>query len=190
MVHCSSEQTICSRHEGENDLSTQFIFNEDQEQFRDNLARFLADKSPATEVRAQMADARGYDPAVWSLLNQQLGLGGIAIAEQYGGAGFGPQELAIACEEMGRSLYCGPYFASAVCAAHALSATGGEVHKQKWLPRIASGDLIACLAITERAPMWSDEDIQTTATAAPMANTNSLAPNTMSLTPKSPKWFS
>ena len=38
---------------GENDLSTQFIFNEDPEQFRDNLARFLADKSPATEVRAQ-----------------------------------------------------------------------------------------------------------------------------------------
>ena len=113
---------------GENDLSKQFIFNEDQEQFRDNLARFLADKSKTTEVRAQMADARGCDPAVWSLLNQQLGLGGIAIAEQYGGAGFGPQELAIACEEMGRSLYCGPYFASAVCAAHALSATGGEVH--------------------------------------------------------------
>ena len=72
-------------------MSTQFIFNEDQEQFRENLARFLADKSPTTEVRAQMADIRGYDPAVWSMLNQQLGLSGIAIAEQYGGAGFGPQ---------------------------------------------------------------------------------------------------
>jgi alkylation response protein AidB-like acyl-CoA dehydrogenase len=146
-------------------LSTQFIFNEDQEQFRENLARFLADKSPTTEVRAQMADIRGYDPAVWSMLNQQLGLSGIAIAEQYGGAGFGPQELAIACEEMGRSLYCGPFFASAVCAAHALSATGNEAQKQQWLPGIASGEIIACLAITEHAPMWSDEDIRTTATS-------------------------
>lgn len=166
VVHYLLGQAISVQHEEKIDLATQFIFSEDQEQFRDNLARFLADKSPTTEVRAQMADARGYDPAVWSLLNQQLGLSGIAIAEQYGGAGFGPQELAIACEEMGRSLYCGPYFASAVCAAHALSATGDEAHKQQWLPGIASGDLIACLAITERAPMWSDEDIHTTATSS------------------------
>ena len=73
-------------------MSTQFIFSEDQEQFRDNVARFLAEKSPTTQVRAQMADTQGYDHEVWSLLNQQLGLGGIAISEQYGGAGFGPAE--------------------------------------------------------------------------------------------------
>ena len=147
-------------------VSTQFIFSEDQEQFRDNVARFLSDKSSAIAVRAQMAEARGYDPDVWSLLNNQLGLSGIAISEQYGGAGFGPQELAIACEEMGRRLYCGPYFASAVCAAHAISASADEANKQRWLPEIASGDLIACVAITEHAPLWSDDDIQTKATAA------------------------
>ena len=32
-------------------------------------------------------------------------------------------------------------------------------------PGIASGEIIACLAITEHAPMWSDEDIRTTATS-------------------------
>ena len=163
MVHYSQGQEISSQHEGEAGLSTQFIFSEDQEQFRDNVARFLAEKSPTTQVRAQMADAQGYDHEVWSLLNQQLGLGGIAISEQFGGAGFGPAELAIACEEMGRSLYCGPYFASAVCAAYALNATANEANKQQWLPGIASGDLIACVAITEHTPMWSDDDIHTAA---------------------------
>ena len=95
----------------------EFLFSEDQEQFRENIARFLADRSPTTEVRKLMADEQGYDPEVWSMLSNQLGLCGIAVAEQYGGAGFGPQELAIACEEMGRALYCGPFMASAVCAA-------------------------------------------------------------------------
>ena len=97
----------------------EFLFSEDQEQFRENIARFLADRSPTTEVRKLMADDQGYDPEVWSMLSNQLGLCGIAVAEQFGGAGFGPQELAIACEEMGRALYCGPYLASAVCAAYA-----------------------------------------------------------------------
>ena len=75
----------------------EFLFSEDQEQFRENIARFLADRSPTTEVRKLMEDDKGYDPEVWALLSNQLGLCGIAIAEQYGGAGFGPQELAIAC---------------------------------------------------------------------------------------------
>ena len=141
----------------------EFMFNEDQEQFRDNVARFLTERSPTTAVRAQMADQRGYDPEVWSQLCKQLGLSGIAIPEEYGGAGFSAQELAIACEEMGRALYCSPFLASAVCAAYAISSSTNEQAKLRWLPDIASGDLIACLAITEHAPMWSDSDIRTTA---------------------------
>ena len=145
----------------------EFLFSEDQEQFRENIARFLADRSPTTEVRKLMADDQGYDPEVWSMLSNQLGLCGIAVAEQFGGAGFGPQELAIACEEMGRALYCGPFMASAVCAAYALSQTADDEHKQRWLPEIASGDLIACLAVTEHAPMWSEDDVQTVASSSP-----------------------
>ena len=40
----------------------EFLFSEDQEQFRENIARFLADRSPTTEVRKLMADDQGYDP--------------------------------------------------------------------------------------------------------------------------------
>ena len=39
----------------------EFLFSEDQEQFRENIARFLADRSPPTEVRKLMADDQGYD---------------------------------------------------------------------------------------------------------------------------------
>lgn len=141
----------------------EFTFSEDQQRFRENIARFFHDRSPTTEVRRLMSDPAGYDPTIWSQMSGQLGLCGIAIPEEYGGAGFGAQELAIACEEMGRALYCGPFLASAVCAAYAIATTADETFKQQWLPQLASGNVIACVAVTEHAPLWCDDDIKTNA---------------------------
>ena len=87
----------------------EFLFSEDQEQFRENIARFLADRSPPTEVRKLMADDPGYDPEVWSMLSNQLG----SLRHRHSRAirwrRFWPTRVAIACEEMGRALYCGPF---------------------------------------------------------------------------------
>jgi alkylation response protein AidB-like acyl-CoA dehydrogenase len=86
------------------------------------------------------------------------------MPEELGGAGFGPVEMAIVCEEMGKSLYCGPYFASAVCAANALRLAGDELQQETLLPEIISGEKIACLAVTEDRGIWTDEVFPTTAT--------------------------
>jgi alkylation response protein AidB-like acyl-CoA dehydrogenase len=141
-----------------------FIFTQDQEQFRDNVSRFLKDKSDSTEVRALMATDEGFDRAVWSQLSQELGLPGLHMPESLGGAGFGPVEMAIVCEEMGKTLYCGPYFASAVCAASAIRIAGDAQQQETLLPTIIAGDQIACLAVSENQGLWSDEDFSTTAT--------------------------
>lgn len=125
----------------------QIGFTEDQSQFRDVVSRFLSDKSPASEVRRLMASTEGYDPAVWRKLCEEVGLAGIHIPENYGGAGFGPVELGIVAEQMGRTLYCGPYFSSAVMASHALLGFASEVHKEALLPDIASGVSIATLVL-------------------------------------------
>ena len=71
-----------------------------------------------------MADDQGYDPEVWSMLSNQLGLCGIAVAEQFGGAGFGPQELAIACEEMGRACTADHICVGGVCSVRPLPNSG------------------------------------------------------------------
>ena len=89
-------------------------FNPDQLQFRDVVGRFLADKSPPSEVRRLMETERGHDPDVWAQLSGELGLTGTHLPEAYGGHGFGPVELGIICQEMGRYLYCGPFLASTV----------------------------------------------------------------------------
>jgi alkylation response protein AidB-like acyl-CoA dehydrogenase len=124
-------------------------FTEDQEQFRDMVARFLQEKSRPTDVRRLMATTEGYDPAVWQRLCGEVGLAGTHIPESYGGFGFGPIELGIAAEEMGRYLYCGPFFASAVMAAYALLQHAGEDAKQAYLPGIAAGTTLATLVLDD-----------------------------------------
>ncbi len=141
----------------------QFAFTDEQEQFRSALRRFLADKSPTSEVRRLMATNEGYDPEVWRQLSAELALPGIHIPEQYGGAGFGMVELGIAMEEMGRALLCAPYFSTAVLAANAILNVATEAQKKNLLPKLASGDRLATLAITEPSGYWNPKAIALTA---------------------------
>ena len=131
-----------------------FGFSEEQEQLRDAVRRFLADCSPTTEVRRLMATDDGYDRAVWRQLCQDLALAGVHIPEAYGGQGFSFAELGVVLEEMGRALYCGPYFSSTVLAATAILQTGTERDKAELLPGIASGDRLATLAFAEPGAGW------------------------------------
>ncbi len=126
-------------------------FNPDQLQFRDVVGRFLADKSPPSEVRRLMETERGHDPDVWAQLSGELGLTGTHLPEAYGGHGFGPVELGIICQEMGRYLYCGPFLASTVMAGYAILNAGSEADKQALLPGIAGGESIAALVLDDLA---------------------------------------
>ncbi|MGH8336216.1 MAG: acyl-CoA dehydrogenase family protein, partial [Gammaproteobacteria bacterium] len=142
----------------------QFAFTDEQEQFRSAIRRFLSDKSPTTEVRRLMATAEGYDPAVWRQLSDELGLPGIHIPEEYGGAGFGIVELCVVTEELGRALLCAPYFSTAVLAANAILNAGAEAQKASLLPDLASGARLATLAITELNGSWDPRSIELVAT--------------------------
>ncbi len=122
-------------------------FTEDQRAFRDVVARFLADKSTPTAVRELMVTSTGYDAAVWKQLSGEVGLLGTHLPEAFGGFGFGPVEMGIIAEEMGRYLYCGPFFASAVMAGYAVLGAGSEVDKLRLLPGIADGSTIATLVL-------------------------------------------
>lgn len=122
-------------------------FSEDQNQFRESVNRFLQEKSQPTATRKLMETGPGYDPAVWQQMCAELGLAGTHIPEDYGGFGFGPVELGITAEEMGRHLYTGPFFASAVMATYALLHLADETAKTTLLPDIAAGQTIATLVL-------------------------------------------
>ena len=94
-----------------------FSFSSEQEEFRSNLRRLLADRSPTKEVRRLMETDQGYERDGWRAINTALGLTAIRIPEAYGGyeLSFGDQCMVL--EEMGRALLCAPYFATAALAA-------------------------------------------------------------------------
>ena len=142
-----------------------FSFSSEQEEFRSNLRRLLADRSPTKEVRRLMETDQGYERDGWRAINNALSLTAIRIPEAYGGYGFGFGDQCIVLEEMGRALLCAPYFATAVLAAGAVMNAGTEAEKEALLPGIAAGETAATLAWVEDNGRWDAERTALTATA-------------------------
>jgi alkylation response protein AidB-like acyl-CoA dehydrogenase len=132
----------------------EFTFSEEQEALRRVVRAFLDDTSPPAEVRRLMATEAGFEPTMWRRMGTELGLQGLAVPEEYGGAGGGLVEVGLVLEEMGRALLCAPYFASAVLATTALLRCADEPARKRWLPGLASGELIGTFAITEDSARW------------------------------------
>ncbi len=144
----------------------QFTFTEEQQEFRSVLRRYFEQSSPTSTVRRLMETEAGWDAGAWREMNQQLGLCGVHVPEEYGGQGFSFVELGIVLEEMGRALVCAPYFASAVLAATAIMNAGTQAQKTALLPPIVSGETIATLAFTEPNGLWDASGVETTATTS------------------------
>ncbi|MFF7184980.1 acyl-CoA dehydrogenase family protein [Streptomyces sp. NPDC008222] len=122
-------------------------FTAEQDEIRRTVRKVLAGRCGPQDVRAAADTDAGYDPALWGTLAGQLGLSGLALPEAYGGAGCTTTELALACEETGRCLAPSPLLSTAALAAPLLHALGTEVQRAELLPRIASGELTAALAV-------------------------------------------
>ena len=144
----------------------QFAFTEEQDQLRTFVRQFLEEKSSEAVVRELMETDSGYDEAVWSQMAEQLGLQSLVIPEAMGGQGFGWVELVVVLEEMGRSLLCAPFFSTVVLSTSALLLSGDEAAQAEYLPQIASGELIATVALTEENGRWDESGVTATATAS------------------------
>ncbi|WP_405931986.1 acyl-CoA dehydrogenase family protein [Streptomyces sp. NBC_00827] len=122
-------------------------FTAEQEEIRRTLRELLLKRCGPEDLRAAVLTPAGYDPALWEALARQLGLPGLALPEVYGGVGCSVTELALACEESGRSLAPSPLLATAVLGAPLVLSLGAEAQRAELLPRLASGELTAALAV-------------------------------------------
>src|ERR1700691_4161362 len=143
-----------NEHVGRGSPRMNFAFSDEQEELRTVVRRFLAEKSPETEVRRLMETTEGYDPAVWRQMADQLGLQSLTIPEEFGGSGFSYVELVVVLEEMGAAFLCAPFFSTVVLAANAVLTSGDDKAAEYLLPGIASGETIGTLAITEDNGRW------------------------------------
>ena len=125
-----------------------FDFSDDQKQMRDAARKFLAEQCPPKAVREVLDGKAAYDKRLWQGL-AEMGFLGVAIPEAFGGAGAGHLELCVIAEEMGRANAPVPFSSTVYLAAEALLLAGSDAQKQKWLPKIASGEAIGTLALFE-----------------------------------------
>jgi len=125
-----------------------FDFSDEQKQLRDEVRKFLAEKCPPKAVRTVLDGKASYDRELWQGL-AELGFLGVAIPEEFGGAGAGHLELCVIAEEMGRALAPVPFSSTVYLAAEALLLAGSDAQKRKWLPAIAKGEAIGTLALFE-----------------------------------------
>lgn len=110
----------------------------------------MADAEELRALRAAVAQlmANRDDDGVWSEL-ATMGLLGLLVPEEYGGAGAGPVEVGVVAEELGRVLFGGPYLSTAVLAVNLLAATDDPAHCETVLPTIATGRTRAAVAFAE-----------------------------------------
>jgi alkylation response protein AidB-like acyl-CoA dehydrogenase len=121
-----------------------FGFNDDQAEIRRAARDLLARRSSIARVR-QAAEDRAYDEALWQEL---LGLGwaGLVIGEEHDGVGLGLVELVAVTEQLGYAITPSPLL-SDMCAALVISHAGDDEQRARWLPDIASGAVIATVAL-------------------------------------------
>ncbi|TGN66072.1 acyl-CoA dehydrogenase [Nocardioides eburneiflavus] len=95
---------------------------EEHDELRSIVRQVLAKHADHEQVRTSADSALGWSADLWGRLNGELEIGGLAVPEALGGAGFGVREIAVVLEEAGASLLPEPVLASAVLGCRALAA--------------------------------------------------------------------
>ena len=133
-------------------MAHEILFSEEQELIGRSALELLRARCGFEAVRGWMETESGFDRELWRELGG-LGWLGMGIPEVFGGAGMGAIEQVSVVESMGRCVFGSPFLAS-VMAAELLLAAGGEEQKRRWLPGLASGEAIGCIASSERSGSW------------------------------------
>jgi alkylation response protein AidB-like acyl-CoA dehydrogenase len=136
-------------------------FTEEQEMLRKAAREFLAEQFPKTLVRKMEDDPTGLQPGIWKKM-AELGWLGLIIPEEYGGSGSKFMDLFVLLEETGRACLVAPFFSTAICTSLLLDI-GSKEQKKKFLPQIATGELILALALTEPSASYDANGITTKA---------------------------
>jgi alkylation response protein AidB-like acyl-CoA dehydrogenase len=138
-------------------------FTEEQDSLRSVVRDFLADTCPEAEVRRLMETEAGFDAGVWTQLSRQLGLCGLAVPEEFGGAGCSFVEVGVVLEELGASLAGLPFLSSVVLAQSLVLGVDDPGARARWLPGLASGSIRGAVAFAEEAGGWDGRGLRTKA---------------------------
>ncbi len=140
-----------------------FALSEQQEMLKKVASEFLAKECTKKLVREMEKDGKGYSPELWQKM-ADLGWLGLVYPEKYGGSGLALVDFTTLLEEMGKAIVPGPFLSTVLCGL-AILKWGTEAQKADLLPRIAKGDAIMSLALTEVSSTYDATGIKVKAVA-------------------------
>ncbi len=133
-----------------------FDISEEQELLQDTIRQFMANECPTTHLREVFESETGFDATLWKGM-AELGLVGLHLDDEYGGAGLEIIDLALVAESLGYGGAPGPFLGH-VLAGLAIQLAGSDAQKQTWLPSLATGDAIGTVALGEVGGGWQPEE--------------------------------
>jgi acyl-CoA dehydrogenase len=121
---------------------------ETRNQLIETVRRFVAEECVPIEAKVSEED-RVPDSIIAQM--RELGLFGISIPTEYGGLGLTMEEEVLVCFELGQT---SPAFRSVIgtnvgIGSQGIVMFGSEAQKNEWLPKLASGEMVASFALTE-----------------------------------------
>lgn len=138
-------------------------FTETQDIVRTTAREFMARYYPKSLVRELEEEPIGFREDIWKEV-ANLGWLGWVIPEEYGGVGGDFMELIVLLEEMGKACFMLPFFSTVICSLPIIAA-GTKEQKEELLPKIAQGEMIFSLALTEPSATYEAAGIETKAVA-------------------------
>ena len=140
-----------------------FDFSEDQVMIIDSAKKFLEKECPKEKVRELREDEKGHDPELWNKMTE-LGWMGLIFPEEYDGTGLEFMDLVLLMEEMGKNILPGPFFATVCLCSLPILEYGTDEQKKEVLPKIAYGEQIWTLALTEENGSYEADGVELGAT--------------------------
>ncbi|MEU8270797.1 acyl-CoA dehydrogenase family protein [Sphaerisporangium sp. NPDC049002] len=132
------------------------LYSEVEEELRSAVRDLLADRCPPATVLARIENPSSYDAGLWKALARDIGVAGLLIPEELGGAGASAREAAVVLEELGRAVTPIPFLTSAVLATWALLEAGTDAARDL-LTALAGGETTAALAVSFASSPYSWE---------------------------------
>jgi alkylation response protein AidB-like acyl-CoA dehydrogenase len=149
----------------------EFTFTDEQAQLRSAVRKFCAENFDEQTVRGLMESDPPFDAKVWGRLGAELGVLGLSVPEADGGAGGSLVDQAVAVEELGASLSCGPVFGTVFLAIPALVAASAGPVRDVLLAELVEGRRTAAFAVADHAGAFDASAVAVTASGDSLSGT-------------------
>jgi alkylation response protein AidB-like acyl-CoA dehydrogenase len=150
-------------------VMAEYVFTDEQAELRKAVRRFCVENFDEQAVRRLMDSDPPLDRSAWGRLGAELGVLGLSVPEADGGAGGSLVDQAVAVEELGAALACGPMFGTVFLAIPALVSASRGAARDALLTDLVEGRRTAAFAVADRAGAFDPTAVAVVASGSPDA---------------------